>query len=138
MQNDDEEISNETPSPADEPSVADSNAPKTWEKGGPSPNPKGRTKQPKTSAEVRAIAREHTVGAIETLVKVHKNPKAPFPARVAAAEAILSRGWGRPSGDFEGGEALVIKVVKFAEQQLEDTEIKTIEHIPNADDQSPV
>jgi hypothetical protein len=80
----------------------------------------------------------HTVGAIETLVKVHKNPKAPFPARVAAAEAILSRGWGRPSGDFEGGEALVIKVVKFAEQQLEDTEIKTIEHIPNADDQSPV
>jgi hypothetical protein len=107
--------------------------PVKWEKGMPSPNPKGRPKQPKTAAEVRAIAREHTVGAIETLVKVHKNPKAPPAARVAAATAIIDRGWGKPSGDLENAEGLIIQVVKFAQPQLHEPQIKTVEHIENDD-----
>src|SRR5262245_1247502 len=86
-------------------------------------------KVPRTPAEVKALAREHTVGAIETLVKVHKNPKSPPAARVAAASEILNRGWGRaPSTDLEGAEQLVIKVVKFAQEQIEENEMKVIEH----------
>ena len=97
-----------------------------WHKGMPSPNPKGRPKQPKNAAEVRTLAREHTTGAIETLVRVHSNPKAPPAARVAAATAIIDRGWGKPSGDLEGAEALVIKVLKFSELPADD--MKVIEH----------
>jgi hypothetical protein len=102
--------------------------PDTRFKPGQSGNPAGRPKQPKTVAEVRAIARDHTVGAITTLVNVHKNPKAPPAARVAAATAILDRGWGKPASlDLEGAEQLVIKVVKFSQEQIEEPEIKTIE-----------
>jgi hypothetical protein len=100
--------------------------PTKWTKGMPSPNPKGRPKQPKNTAEVRTLAREHTTGAIETLVRVHSNPKAPPAARVAAATAIIDRGWGKPSGDLEGAEALVIKVLKFSELPADD--MKVIEH----------
>jgi Family of unknown function (DUF5681) len=102
--------------------------PDTRFKPGQSGNPAGRPKQPKTVAEVRAIARDHTVGAITTLVNVHKNPKAPPAARVAAATAILDRGWGKPASLYlEGAEQLVIKVVKFSQEQIEEPEIKTIE-----------
>jgi hypothetical protein len=90
---------------------------------------------PKSVKEVKALAREHTHMAIQTLAKIAANPKAPPAARAAAASSLLDRAWGKPSGDFEGGDALVIKVVKFAQDQLEDdATIKTIEHIPNGDD----
>ena len=123
-----DENNSHTPPSADE-ATTDANTPALWQKGGPSPNPKGRPKVPRTPAEVKALAREHTVGAIETLVRVHKNPKSPPAARVAAASEILNRGWGRaPSTDLEGAESLVIKVVKFAQEQIEENEMKVIEH----------
>src|SRR5262245_45733438 len=113
--------------PAAPEEATDSNAPAAWEKGGPSPNPKGRPKQPKNAKEVRELARQHTTHMVEVLARVAKNPKAPFAARQAAASSLLDRAWGKPSGDFEGAEALVIKVLKFGEQQLEDDSMKTIE-----------
>src|SRR5262245_54357092 len=117
-----------TPAHPAEEAQSDANMPALWQKGGPSPNPKGRPKQPRSVQEVKALAREHTVGAIETLVKVHKNPKSPPAARVAAASEILNRGWGRaPSTDLEGAEQLVIKVVRFNQDQIEENDIKTIE-----------
>jgi hypothetical protein len=66
--------------------------PTKWAKGMPSPNPKGRPKQPKNVVEVRQLAREHTTGAIETLVRVHTNPKAPPAARVTKKETLVRRG----------------------------------------------
>jgi hypothetical protein len=93
------------------------NVPAPWTKGMPSPNPKGRPPMPKTVRDVRDIARQHTPMAIEVLARVANNPKSPPAARVAAATSLIDRGWGRaPSGDLEGAEALVIKVIKFAEQ----------------------
>jgi hypothetical protein len=44
---------------------------------------------------VRELAREHTAGAVDMLVTVMKNAKAPPAARVAAANALLDRGYGR-------------------------------------------
>ena len=93
-----------------------------------SPNPKGRPPMVRTVREVKALAREHTHMAIQTLAKIAANPKAPPAARQAAASSLLDRGWGKPSGDFEGAEQLVIHVVKFGDQQLDaDSNMKLIE-----------
>src|SRR5262245_37266452 len=105
------------------------NLPTNWTKGMPSPNPKGRPKLPKTAKEVRDLAREYTDMAIKTLARVADNPKSPPAARVAAAEGLLSRAWGRPAADIEGAEQLVIKILKFTEQPADD--MKVIEHDGN-------
>ena len=64
-----------------------------WLKGAPSPNPSGR---PKVLGEVMALARGHTAEAIETLVTVMTDEEQPAAARVAAANSILDRGYGKP------------------------------------------
>jgi hypothetical protein len=46
---------------AEDEATTDANTPAPWQKGGPSPNPKGRPKQPKTVKEVRELARQYTV-----------------------------------------------------------------------------
>ena len=63
-------------------------------KPGVSGNPGGR---PKVLSEVRDLAREHTVTAINTLVSIMCNEKTAAAARTAAAQAILDRGYGKPS-----------------------------------------
>jgi hypothetical protein len=64
----------------------------TWAPGN-SGNPGGR---PRAVVEVRDLARSCTEAAVRTLVEIMTNPKAPAAARVAAAVAVLDRGWGRP------------------------------------------
>jgi hypothetical protein len=133
--NDDESRDNNTSSP-EEAQATDADVPAMWTKGGPSPNPKGRPKQPKTVKELRELARQHTVQMVEVLARVANNPKSPPAARQAAASSLLDRAWGKPSGDFEGAEALVIKVLKSGEQQLEDdSNMKVIEHDDNPEKQ---
>lgn len=65
---------------------------------GVSGNPGGR---PKVLAEVRELAREHTEAAIRGLARVLVEKKAPAMARIAAAEALLNRGWGKPAQAVE-------------------------------------
>ncbi len=60
---------------------------------GHSGNPGGR---PKALIEVQTAAREHTVTAVATLARVCADETAPPAAQVAAANALLDRGWGRP------------------------------------------
>lgn len=123
--------------PVPEGEAADANVPAKWTKGMASPNPKGRPPVPKNAKEVKALARQYTVMAVETLAKIAANPKAPPPSRVAAAEGLLARAWGRaPTTDLEAAEGLMIQIVKFSNPQLEDDNIKTIEGAVNADDQS--
>jgi Family of unknown function (DUF5681) len=62
-------------------------------KPGESGNPSGRPREP---AELKARARQHTATALETLVKVMTSEKATTSAKVAAARALLDRGYGRP------------------------------------------
>ena len=47
------------------------------------------------------LARDHTQAAIEALVSVLDDKKAPASARVQAASAVLDRGWGRPTQNIE-------------------------------------
>lgn len=62
-------------------------------KKGQSGNPGGRIAVVK---EVRELARNYTSEAIETWRQIMQNKKAPAQARVAAAAAIMDRGWGKP------------------------------------------
>ena len=67
---------------------------------GQSGNPGGR---PKALRQVEELARKQTVDALKTLETIHKNPRAPAAARVAAANALLDRGWGKPRQALEMG-----------------------------------
>ena len=71
-------------------------------KKGQSGNPGGR---PKVVAEVKELAKEHTVEAIQTLVSIMTNPKFAPAARVTAANALLDRGYGRPAQHITGDVA---------------------------------
>jgi hypothetical protein len=62
-------------------------------KPGQSGNPSGLSK---ADMDVRRLARERTLAAIETLAKIMLNEKAASAARVSAATALLDRGWGKP------------------------------------------
>ena len=65
---------------------------------GQSGNPGGR---PKELRDVIELARSHTTDAIETLVAAMNSDSAPWGARIAAANAILDRGWGKPTRPVE-------------------------------------
>src|SRR5215469_9956042 len=58
---------------------------------GRSGNPGGR---PKGHGEIRELARAHTVTALQTLVEIAERGVNES-ARVAAASALLDRGWAR-------------------------------------------
>ncbi|MGA2293336.1 hypothetical protein [Bradyrhizobium sp.] len=59
---------------------------------------------PKTTSEVRALARRHTRTAIEVLVGIMRNEDATPAARRAAAATLLDRGWGKAPPPVAGGE----------------------------------
>ena len=69
-----------------------------WKKGAGSPNPGGR---PKAVVAVEETARLHTVDAMNTLAEICKDTNQPGSARVAAANALLDRGWGRAKQSVE-------------------------------------
>ena len=77
-----------------------------WQKG-QSGNPGGR---PRADVQVRELARAHTAAALKALVTAlqSKNER----TRVAAAEALLDRGWGRPgqavTGERDEGPAEMV------------------------------
>src|SRR6478752_865462 len=77
-------------------------------KKGQSGNPGGR---PKIVGEVMELARKWTVQAIETLAEIMQDEGAPKAARVAAASAILDRGYGKPPQAVEHSGDGVIQVV---------------------------
>ena len=65
---------------------------------GESGNPGGR---PKGSAEVRELARHHTVAAIEKLVAIMTAGQSEQ-AQLLAANSLLDRSWGKPTQPIAG------------------------------------
>ena len=61
-------------------------------KKGISGNPGGR---PRVLGDVQELARENSTEAVNTLTAVMRDKKAPHAARVAAANSILDRGYGK-------------------------------------------
>ena len=62
-------------------------------KPGVSGNPSGRSKE---LIEIRDLARSHSVDALAVLKSIALDATAPASSRVAACEALLNRGFGRP------------------------------------------
>jgi hypothetical protein len=75
---------------------------------GQSGNPNGR---PRVLADVQNAAREHSTEAIGTLARIMRNPKAPAAAQIAAACALLDRGYGKPSQAIEATNTNVVYTV---------------------------
>ena len=59
---------------------------------GESGNPGGR---PKAAHGIQELARKHTIEALDVLVQIMLNEKAPSNARVAAANTLLDRAYGK-------------------------------------------
>lgn len=55
----------------------------------------------KSNAEVRQLAQQYTIQAIETLVEIMQDAEAPHSARITAANHLLDRGHGKPTQAIE-------------------------------------
>lgn len=55
----------------------------------------------KAPADIRSLARAHTERAIQVLQGIMDQPDSPHAARVAAANSLLDRGWGKPMQSVE-------------------------------------
>ena len=73
---------------------------------------------PKTLTEIRSIARSHTRTAINCLVGVMRSKDATHAARVSAANAILDRGWGKPSQSLENGNDGALELIHRIERVI--------------------
>ncbi len=93
--------------------------PTTWEKG-KSGNPGGRSPRVGPNGEtVAELARMHTANAIATLAEVCNGLGNEPRDRIAAANALLDRGWGKPkeSVDLDAKiESSVVPVIQFVRQ----------------------
>jgi hypothetical protein len=49
----------------------------------------------KAPLEIRSLARKYTHKALNTLVSIMVEPKAPAAARIMAANSLMDRGWGK-------------------------------------------
>lgn len=58
----------------------------------------------KALTHIRSLARNHTDRAIQVLQGIMDQPDAPHAARVAAANSLLDRGWGKPTQPIAGDD----------------------------------
>jgi hypothetical protein len=92
---------------------------------GQSGNPGGR---PRSLASVMHAARRHTLEAIQTEVKLMRSAESES-VKLSAAEAILSRGWGKPVQAFQvDGRFLTKKLADLTPEEIQALE-KRIEMI---------
>lgn len=65
----------------------------------------------KSLTDIRSLARSHTETALKTLAGIMEQSDAPPAARVAAANSLLDRGWGKPVQAITGEEGGPLKLV---------------------------
>jgi hypothetical protein len=88
-------------------------------KKGKSGNPGGR---PRALASVMHEARRHTLEALKVLLKLMRTAESES-VRLNAAEAILSRGWGKPIQALQvDGRFLTKKLVDMTPDEIRDFE----------------
>ena len=85
---------------------------------GQSGNPSGR---PAVSGPLKELARAHTDEALATLVEALSAKESR--TRVAAAEALLDRGWGKPTQhhELDAGDELVKRMADAAKRLRDGT-----------------
>jgi hypothetical protein len=104
---------------------------------GQSGNPAGRKPgQLRAIANLAIEARRFSVPALRTLVEVCKNTKQPGAVRVAAATAILDRGFGKPTqsvdlvADVTHTQTDLFSGIPLEDQRRLQAALLTIEHTP--------
>src|SRR3974390_2193703 len=87
----------------------------------------------KAPTDIRSLARSHSVTAINTLKGIMQQSDAPPAARVAAACALLDRGWGKPPQAHTGadGEGAIQVTIRHLVEGMPD-EHRIIEAVPIA------
>lgn len=65
----------------------------------------------KAPTEIKSLARSHTETALRTLAGIMEQTDAPPAARVAAANSLLDRGWGKPVQAISNDEEVPFKLV---------------------------
>ena len=83
---------------------------------------------PRAVTEIRSLARSHTRTAINVLVGVMRCEDATHAARVAAANAILDRGWGKAPQPLETRDG-AIELIHRIERVIvhpEDTDSESV------------
>jgi hypothetical protein len=73
---------------------------------------------PKAVMEIRSLARSYTRSALNTLVGVMRSNEATPAARVAAANAILDRGWGKAPQAIENGNDGALELIHRIERVI--------------------
>ena len=66
----------------------------------------------KNLTDIRSLARAHTQTAINVLAGIMSETSAPASSRVAAAAALLNRGWGKPTPPHSGADGEELPVFK--------------------------
>ena len=66
----------------------------------------------KTPTEIKSLARSWTSKALKVLAHVMMQEEAPPQARVAAAQALLDRGWGKAAQAIEVTGDITTKVIR--------------------------
>lgn len=83
----------------------------------------------KAPAEIRSLARAHTKSALKVLAGIMNESEAPAAARVSAAQALLDRGWGKPTqfigGDVENPLQQIIRWANSADEATPDPSEKS-------------
>jgi hypothetical protein len=74
--------------------------------------------RPKEGAGLRDLCRAHSNEAIETLLGIMRNKRAPAAARLRAVSEILDRGFGRPQQFLETGDEVQRAVDKPSELEI--------------------
>lgn len=74
----------------------------------------------KAPIEIKSLARTHTQSALKTLASIMNEPSAPAAARVAAAQALIDRGWGKATQFVDA------TIRKTTAKQLSDDELADI------------
>lgn len=75
----------------------------------------------KAPTEIKSLARSHTETALRVLAGIMQQDDAPAAARVAAAQALLDRGWGKAT-QFIEAETSVRYVARVPEKKATATE----------------
>ena len=91
--------------------------PSTAWQPGQSGNPRGR---PRAPFDIAAMCREHAAEAVATLVEALKDPR----HKVAAAEALLDRGFGKPRQVVETTDGASPGALHFLAASLVSAELR--------------
>lgn len=72
----------------------------------------------KAPIDIRSLARRHTRTAVNVLAGIMKSDAHPAAARVAAASALLDRGWGKATQPLAGEDGEPIKIISRIERVI--------------------